>query len=235
MGLFVLFATIISTSAAVSGSPMAKGTLLDETSCQDRSLETLGHYLPDPRAATRQEHKNMDKGGRITRDRCFVWVRSGLRCSQFHLQTNCTGQLSAPALCLSGQAETGRLAQGGPPPTDSVQYVVRTTWRQVAGHERASAVARWGHCRSGLGCGNKTRGGGREEEGGGEEGASARGKGTWLFHCYASCPPCHPSVLGRDDPPPKHALSSGHASGILRGGVSCSGHGRVPADHSTTH
>ena len=38
---------------------------------------------------------------------------------------------------------------------------------------------------------------------GGEEGASVGGKGARLFHHDASRPARHPSVLGRDDPPPK--------------------------------
>lgn len=52
LGLFFLFAAITVNSAAVSDSPLAEGTLLDETGCQGCRLAVLGHYLPDLGAAT---------------------------------------------------------------------------------------------------------------------------------------------------------------------------------------
>lgn len=206
LGLFLLFAAL---AAAVSGSRLASGTLLYEAGCQGCRLETLGHDLPDPRAAARQEQRNWGEGGQITGDRC-VWVRSGLRWSEPLLQTHCAGQIPTPALRLSGQATAGLLAKGRPPPPDSVQHAVWKTWRQVAVHEGPSAIEGRGYCSSGLGCGIKTERDRQEEEVGGEEGASVRG----LFHCCTPCPPCHPSVLGRHDPPPTGALPTCCATGL---------------------
>lgn len=111
LGLFFLFVAIAVNSAAVSDSPLAEGTLLDETGCQGYRLVVLGHYLSDLGAATSQEYMDMDKGGQITREKSFIWFRSGLRLSPVHLQTHCTGQISAPTLCPSDQAGTSLLAQ----------------------------------------------------------------------------------------------------------------------------
>lgn len=59
-GLCVLFDSITAASAAVLGPPPAQGAPLDEAGCQSFSLDALGLYLPDPRAATGHEYKIMD-------------------------------------------------------------------------------------------------------------------------------------------------------------------------------
>lgn len=72
-----------------------------------------------------------------------------------HLQTHCTGQISAPALWLSGQVETGHVAQGRPSPPDSVQSAVWTTWRHDTVLQRSPVTEGWGNSGFGLGCGDR--------------------------------------------------------------------------------
>lgn len=67
-GLFPLFVPIRATFAAVSNSPLAQSALLDRAGSQGFKLETLGYYLPDPGAATSQEHQCKGWRGQISRD-----------------------------------------------------------------------------------------------------------------------------------------------------------------------
>lgn len=67
-----------------------------------------------------------------------------------------------------------------------------------------------------------------------EEGESARRKDSRLHHYDTADPPCHPTVPGRDEPPPKGALPTGHAARLLCGGGSCARNRWMPADHSQT-
>lgn len=67
-GLFPLFVPIRATFAAVSNSPLAQSASLDRAGSQGFKLETLGYYLPDPGAATSQEHQCKGWRGQISRD-----------------------------------------------------------------------------------------------------------------------------------------------------------------------
>lgn len=67
-----------------------------------------------------------------------------------------------------------------------------------------------------------------------EEGASARWKDSRLLHYDTANPPRHPTVPGRDDPPPEGALPTGNAARLLCGGGSCTRKRWMPADHGQT-
>lgn len=67
-----------------------------------------------------------------------------------------------------------------------------------------------------------------------EEGASARWKDFRLLHDDTADPPRHPTVPGRDDPPPEGALPTGHTARLLCSGGSCTRKRWMPADHGQT-